>query len=386
MNEDNGDEIDISEIPGGPTAFELCAKFCYSMTVTLNAYNVLSARCAAEFLGMHEMIEKGNLVYKIDIFLDTSIFRSWRDSIIFLQTTSVSQFCEELKKLIGNCIDSIASKASMDLAKVDWSYTYHRKKPTERICQVVPRDWWVEDLCELEVDLYKLVLTAIKNKGIISSAVIGEALRAYAQKKLPAFSSRRLIQCSNKEKNQSTVDTIVWLLPSDLGSVSCSFLLKLLKAAILVGSEERVKKELVNRIGQQLEEASVADLLITASEGQTMMYDVDVVQEIVGEYLMRNRTAEIELTDIDNDGIRGLRGQEILSSASKLMVAKLVDGYLAEISKDCNLPLSKFIDLAEMVSGFPRPNHDGLYQAIDMFLKVNIVKCILHLPKIKICT
>lgn len=187
MNEDNGDEIDISEIPGGPTAFELCAKFCYSMTVTLNAYNVLSARCAAEFLGMHEMIEKGNLVYKIDIFLDTSIFRSWRDSIIFLQTTSVSQFCEELKKLIGNCIDSIASKASVDLAKVDWSYTYHRKKPTERICQVVPRDWWVEDLCELEVDLYKLVLTAIKNKGIISSAVIGEALRAYAQKKTACF-------------------------------------------------------------------------------------------------------------------------------------------------------------------------------------------------------
>lgn len=41
---DDGDEILIQEIPGGPAAFEICAKFCYGMTVTLNAYNVVAAR------------------------------------------------------------------------------------------------------------------------------------------------------------------------------------------------------------------------------------------------------------------------------------------------------------------------------------------------------
>ena len=41
------DEIMIHDIPGGPAAFEVCAKFCYGMTVTLNPYNVVAARCAA---------------------------------------------------------------------------------------------------------------------------------------------------------------------------------------------------------------------------------------------------------------------------------------------------------------------------------------------------
>ena len=54
------------------------------------------------------------------------------------------------------------------------------------------------------------------------------------------------------------------------------------------------------------------------------------------------------------------------------MVAKLIDGYLAEISKDANLTLSNFVDLAEMVSDISRPAHDGLYRAIDMYLKVSV--------------
>ncbi|KAF2320930.1 hypothetical protein GH714_032003 [Hevea brasiliensis] len=53
-NGENTDEVDISDIPGGPAAFEICAKFCYGMIVTLNAYNVIAARCAAEYLGMNE--------------------------------------------------------------------------------------------------------------------------------------------------------------------------------------------------------------------------------------------------------------------------------------------------------------------------------------------
>ncbi|KAF2295536.1 hypothetical protein GH714_033158 [Hevea brasiliensis] len=63
------------------------------------------------------------------------------------------------------------------------------------------------------------------------------------------------------------------------------------------------------------------------------------------------------------------RSPKLGSDASKMQVAKLVDGYLAEIARDPNLPLSKFVNLAEMISSFPRPLHDGLYRAIDMYLK-----------------
>lgn len=378
-NEENTDEIHISDIPGGPAAFEICSKFCYGMMVTLNAYNVVVARCAAEYLEMHETIEKGNLIYKIDVFLNSSILRSWKDSIIALQTTkSLLPWCEELK-VVSHCIDSIASKASIDTAKVEWSYTYNRKKlPSEngtdlhwngvRKNQMVPKDWWVEDLCELEIDFYKPIIVTIKSKGKNSSDVIGEALKAYALRRLPGF-SKGIIQGSDVVKYRSLVETIVWLLPHEKGSVPCSFLLKLLKAAIVLDSGEMPKKELVRRIGQQLEEASVSDLLIQAPSGETAMYNVDIVKSIVEEFVMQEQGAQTDLPVAEE--LQEIRSPGFVSDTSKLAVAKLVDGYLAEIARDPHLPLLKFVDLAKMVAGFSRPAHDGLYRAIDMYLKVS---------------
>jgi hypothetical protein len=100
-NEESKDEVDISDIPGGPEAFEICAKFGYGMIVTLNAYNVLAARCAAEYLEMFEAIDKGNLVHKIDVFLSASIFRTWKDSIIVLQSRKSLQAWTENLKVIN---------------------------------------------------------------------------------------------------------------------------------------------------------------------------------------------------------------------------------------------------------------------------------------------
>ncbi|PIM99709.1 hypothetical protein CDL12_27792 [Handroanthus impetiginosus] len=375
-NEGNCDEVCIPDIPGGPSAFEICAKFCYGMTVDLNAYNIVSVRCAAEYLEMHETVEKGNLIYKIDVFLNSTIFRSWKDSIIVLQTTKMLLLlCEELK-LVSHCVDAIASMASVDVSKVDWSYTYNRKKTLEEKgddpnwngirSRTVPKDWWVEDLCELGLEMYKRVIITIKNKGIVSNEVLGEALKAYAYQKLPS-SGKCVIQQNEMLKFRAILDTILWLLPAEKGTISCSFLLKLLKAAISVTSGEKMKMELVKRIGQQLEEASVNDLLIQTCNGESMMYDVVVVQKIVEEFVKQDGMAESET---ENSGeIQEIRQPGILSEASKLMVAKLVDSYLCEIAKDPNLSLSMFIGIAEMVSSFTRPVHDGLYRAIDTYLK-----------------
>ncbi|GAB2231787.1 hypothetical protein Droror1_Dr00010799 [Drosera rotundifolia] len=376
-NEENKDEIIIEGIPGGPAAFEICAKFCYGMIVTLNAYNVVAARCAAEFLEMYETLEKGNLVYKVDIFLSSSVFRGWKDSIIVLQTTrSLLPWSEELK-LVSHCLDAIASKASIETSKVEWSYTYNRKKlPSEngqdpmwngvRKLQNVPKDWWVEDLCDLDIDLYKRVITTIKAKGKVSSDTIGEALKAYAYRRVPEL-SKGTFQGGDVAKNQSLVETIVWLLPSEKGSVSCSFMLRLLKAVIFLGCEDTVRRDLIRRIGWQLEEASVSDLLIRALPGENMMYDVDTVLELVKEYVVVAVGGHTDpQLESDFDDIKKPRS---VSDASRGMVAKLVEFYLAEVSRDLQLPISKFITLADLVSGFSRPSHDGLYRAIDTFLK-----------------
>ncbi|KAK4262391.1 hypothetical protein QN277_027957 [Acacia crassicarpa] len=376
-NQENNEEVNIHDIPGGPAAFEICAKFCYSMTVTLNAYNVVAARCAAEYLEMYETVEKGNLIYKIEVFLNSSIFRSWKDSIIVLQTSkSLLPWAEELK-VVSHCLDSIANKALMDPSKVEWSYTYNRKKlPHEngndpqwngvRKQQTVPKDWWVEDLCELQLDLYKRIITTIITRGNVSSAVIGEALSAYVSRRLPGF-SKGVIQGGDVMKYRLVLETIIRLLPVETGSISSSFLLKLLRAAILLECEELERTELMGRIGQHLDEATVADLLFRAPAGETTMFDVDTVQRLVEEFVAYERNAQSD--SLMEEELQEIRRPRIISETSKVKVAKLVDGYLAEIARDPNLPVSKFVNLAELVSNFPVPCHDGLYRAIDMYLK-----------------
>ncbi|KAB1204701.1 BTB/POZ domain-containing protein NPY1 [Morella rubra] len=376
-SEDNEAEIRVVDFPGGPKAFEICAKFCYGMTVTLNAYNVVAARCAAEYLEMTEDADRGNLIFKIEVFLNSSIFRSWKDSIIVLQTTkSLLPWSEDLK-IVGRCIDSIASKTSVDPANITWSYTHNRKlAEPDRIIEdgvkflekmeSVPKDWWVEDICELEIDLYKRVVIAVKSKGRMEGTVIGEALKTYAVRWLPD-SVDALVSDTHAWRNKSLVETIICLLPSDKGvGCSCSFLLKLLKVAILVGADESSREDLVNRISLKLDEASVKDLLIPARSPHITIYDVELVQGTVNRFLMLERSnKDMAVVGKNEKGIENF----VLERGSLLNVCKLVDGYLAEIARDQNLTLSSFIDLAQTIPESARPIHDGLYKAIDMYLK-----------------
>ncbi|KAJ4826673.1 hypothetical protein Tsubulata_001561 [Turnera subulata] len=347
------------------------------MTVTLNAYNVVAARCAAEYLEMYETIEKGNLIYKIEVFLNSSIFNSWKDSIIVLQTTKYLLSWSEELKLVSRCLNSIASKACIDTSKVQWSYTYNRKKlPSEngedphwngvRKPQMVPKDWWVEDLCELPIDLYKRVITTIKSKGNVTGDLVGEALNAYALRRLPGF-SKGMVQSGDIVKYRSLAETIIWLLPTEKGAVPCGFMLKLLRATILLECGEMERKELMRRIGQQLDEATVADLLIRAPTEEASLYDVDIVQCLVEEFVASEQNIQ-KISPTDNDFVES-RSPKFGSDSSKAQVAKLVEAYLAEIAQDPNLSLMKFVNLAQLVSGFPRSSHDGLYRAIDTYLK-----------------
>ncbi|KAK4416323.1 BTB/POZ domain-containing protein NPY5 [Sesamum alatum] len=372
---DENEEICIHDIPGGPAAFEICAKFCYGIVVTLNAYNVVAARCAAEYLEMYETVDKGNLIYKIDVFLTSCIFRSWKDSIIVLQTTKALLPWSEELKVVSRCLDSIASKASTDPSKVDWSYTYNRKKlPSEnghdplwngvKKQQTVPKDWWVEDLCELQIDLYKRVITTIQAKARISADVIGDSLKAYALRRLPGF-SKGTIQGGDILKYRFLVDAITSLLPTEQNSVPCSFLLKLLQASFLLECSEEGRGDLMQKIARQLGEATIADLLTRSPTGETTLYNIDIVQDLVQLFVMQEHSSQNDCSD-DPEFQVMYNG---FTSDSKIKVARLVDAYLAEVARDSSLPLSRFVALADMVSSFPRSTHDGLYRAIDMYLK-----------------
>jgi hypothetical protein len=333
-------------------------------------------------------------------------------------------FCTQMKseeviefwaQLLSRCVDSISFKTAVDASKVDWSFTYTRPLPSSlpqssdikpgsppwngshsRRHHPVPKDWWAEDICDLDVDLYWRVMVSIKAKGAPPDQV-GEALRLYALRWLPGVSKEQTTHDSARmlngalagdfvetsTKHRALLESLVSLLPPEKGSCSCSFLLKLLKSATILNASQASKMELAHRIGLQLEEASVHDLMIPSlSYANDSLYDVDLVQLILEHYLMQEtspptspvrsrrvpfehrRTRSAEQLDVVDS-----RRSTAATHGSKLRVAKLIDGYLAEIARDPNLPLVKFVQIAESIPDFARPIHDGLYRAIDMYLK-----------------
>ncbi|CAI9760693.1 unnamed protein product [Fraxinus pennsylvanica] len=55
-------DLQLDRLPGGTKAFELVAKFCYGVKIELTSMNVVSLRCAAEYLQMNEEYGEGNLI------------------------------------------------------------------------------------------------------------------------------------------------------------------------------------------------------------------------------------------------------------------------------------------------------------------------------------
>ncbi|XVF75140.1 hypothetical protein PTKIN_Ptkin13bG0163800 [Pterospermum kingtungense] len=356
--------IDLHDIPGGEDAFELCAKFCYGITINLSAHNFVSAFCAAKFLRMTESIEKGNFVLKLEAFFNSCILEGWKDSIATLQTTiKLSEWSENLG-IIRRCIDSIVEKILTSPAQVSWSYTYTRPGYKKRQHQSVPKDWWTEDISDLDIDLFRCIITAVRSTYVLPPQLIGEALHVYACRWLPDTTKSRLPQSSgssneeSKEKGRRILESIASMIPSDRGSVSIGFLLRLLSIANYLGVSAVTRTELIRRAGQQLEEATVGDMLLPSQlPTDHHFYDIDLVAAVLDSYLglwRRQSPASAENSHFH----RSVR-----------KIGKLIDSYLQVVARDVNMPISKVVSLAEALPDSARGDHDGLYKAINTYLK-----------------
>ncbi|CAN1295486.1 BTB/POZ domain-containing protein At1g67900 [Linum perenne] len=364
--------LQLPDFPGGIEAFELCAKFCYGITITLSGYNIVAARCAAEYLQMSEEVEKGNLIYKLEVFLNSCILHGWKDSIVTLQTTKMLPLWSEELGITSRCIESVASKVLSNPSKVCLSHSHSRRGNEDSVScngdglrQRSRGFWWAEDMAELGIDLYWRVMIAVKSGGKVGVGVIGDALKVYAARWLPRIpvsgcgggGSDDDDDCDEK----LILESIISLLPVEKGTVTCSFLLKLLKAANILNLSSSTRMELARRVGLQLEEATASDLLIPNSNhrGPTLlMYDVDMVLVILEQFMLQGQSPPTSPP-------RSKLGFE------RRRRSRLVDRYLGEIARDANLPLSKFLAVAETVPQFSRLDHDDLYRAIDIYLKAH---------------
>ncbi|KAE8728389.1 BTB/POZ domain-containing protein [Hibiscus syriacus] len=385
--------ICISNIPGGAKTFELVAKFCYGVKHELTASNVVYIRCAADHLEMTEEYGEGNLIVQTETFLNQVVLRNWKDSLRALQTCdAIISYADKLN-VTKRCIESLATKASTDPNLFGWpimEYGGPMQSPGGSVLwngistgakpKNTSLDWWYEDASNLSLPLYRRLISAMESRGIREETISG-SLTFYAKKYLPGLIRRQGAKDSNtsaslapvalgaslsEEDQKNLLEEIDRLLPIQKGLVSTKFLFGLLRTAMILRASPSFISNFEKRIGLQLDKATLEDLLMpNFSYSMETLYNVDCVQRILEHFLAMDQITGGASPCSADDG-------QIIGSPSLTpitMVAKLIDGYLAEVAPDVNLKLPKFQALAASVPDYARPLDDGLYRAIDIYLK-----------------
>ncbi|KAK3017728.1 hypothetical protein RJ639_003084 [Escallonia herrerae] len=142
----------------------------------------------------------------------------------------------------------------------------------------------------------------------------------------------------SKNEQRELIETVIANLPQEKTSRSSTatrILFGLLKTAKILNASEECKAALEKKIGSQLEQATLDDLLILSySYLNEMLYNVDCVERILGYFLdgFEVRSASRIEGEDENSGVR---------STELMLVGKLIDGYLSEIASDAKLKPKK---------------------------------------------
>ncbi|KAL1351033.1 hypothetical protein AAHE18_06G067900 [Arachis hypogaea] len=382
--------ISLQNVPGGIDAFELAAKFCYGINVEFTLSNVAKLRCIAHFLEMTEEFAEKNLETRAESYLKESVLPSIQNSISVLHHCETLLPISEEINLVSRLINSVANNAckqqlTSGLLKLDHTLN---SKTISNMEPETPSEWWGKSFNVLGLDFFQRVISVLKSKGL-KQDMISKILINYAHSSLQGIALIRdpqvvkgsLLDLEVKKKQRVVVEAIVGLLPnqSRKSQVPMAFLSFLLKAAIAAGAPTSCRCDLERRIGLQLDQAILEDILIPANSLQnthSTIYDTDSILRIFSIFL----NLDEEDDDDDNDGgcfrdesqmVYDFDSPGSPKQSSILKVSKLMDNYLAEVALDSNLLPSKFTALAELLPDHARIVSDGLYRAVDIFLKVH---------------
>ncbi|KAJ7970447.1 BTB/POZ domain-containing protein [Quillaja saponaria] len=390
--EDEKCVLQLHDLPGGAKAFLLVARFCYGVKIELTALNVVSLRCAAEYLHMTEDYGEGNLIKQTENFLN-AIFGYWTDSIRALETCEeVLPHAEELH-IVSRCMNSLAVKACSDPSLFSWPMSGRSdvQSPEDTvlwngICittkpHIVSEDWWYEDVSFLRFALYKRLIQGVSARCMKPERIAG-SIYYYAKRHLTLLGNQSGFQNESRAAPRPTVsapsdadqrnllEEIVDLLPHEKAVTPTKFLLRLLRTSKILHASSSCREKLENRIGAQLDQAAFEDLLIpNMGYSVETLYDIDCVQRMLDHFMLLDHDVIDSTFDCMADEGQLIGGSPSLTPMTK--VANLVDSYLAEVAPDGNMKLSKFQSLAAGIPDYARPLDDGIYRAIDIYLKAH---------------
>ncbi|KAF9595844.1 hypothetical protein IFM89_005330 [Coptis chinensis] len=370
----NFSRVELRNFPGGPQIFELAAKFCYGSNFDINVANVSQLHCASSYLEMTEDYWEGNLITRTEAYLNDVVLQSLEKSVTVLSICETLPSIVDDLGIVNTCVDAIAMNASKEqlvlgLSRLDCDGGSGKLK-TE--CT----DWWVEDLSVLGIDFYQRVISALRRSGVRPDSII-TSLMHYAQTSLKGIGKNEVWdqtkinpQCRMAQNEPKVIlEIFVSLLPAEKSTtIPLNFLFGMLRLAITVDATVACRLELERRIGFRLEMVSLDDLLIPSLRAGDPLFDVDTVHRILVNFLQQIEDEESE--EASHFGYES-EGVGSPSHGSVLKVGQLIDSYLAEIAPDPYLDLQKFIAIIEILPDYARVIDDGLYRAVDIYLKAH---------------
>uniref|UniRef100_A0A0E0KJG7 NPH3 domain-containing protein n=1 Tax=Oryza punctata TaxID=4537 RepID=A0A0E0KJG7_ORYPU len=384
--------IRLPDFPGGAEAFEQAAKFCYGVKLDLTPATAAPLRCAAERLGMSDDHSDDNLISRADRFMSHTVLRNPRDAIRALRSCEGLLPLADDLGLVSRCVDAIAAKAaaSTPTALFGWPITDAAAgggggdRPRRKNNAGAGATWF-DDLAGLSLATFTRVIAAMKERNV-GPEIIEGVLIAYAKRSIPGLSrsgrhvggggatAAAAAAPSSDGEQKALLETVIANLPEEtikstahtgtaVGATTARVLFGLLRTTSILQASESARDMLERRIAARLPDAAVDDLLIPSySYLVETLYDVECVERIV-RYFLEGR-------DGDDGSEPETPGREA-SRRAMLAVGRLIDAYLGEIAADANLKPDKFCDLAWALPDGARVYDDGLYRAVDIYLKAH---------------
>ncbi|GAV86996.1 BTB domain-containing protein/NPH3 domain-containing protein [Cephalotus follicularis] len=367
----NISKLELLNLPGGPQTFELAMKFCYGINFEITTGNVAALRCAADCLEMTENYREENLIARTEVYLNDVVLQSLDKSVEVLSTCEMLPPIAEELEIPSRCVEAIAMNACKAQLVLGLSRLHCGSESSE--LKGTCLEWWVEDLSILRLDYYQRVISALGRIGVRPDTIVASLIH-YSQASFKGIGKCKIWNPARMKLNSGTVDndqrtvveTIVSLMPTEKSSsIPLSFLFGMLRMAIMLDAALECRLELERKIAFRLEMVSLDDLLIPSVRTADSLFDVDTVHRILINFLQRIEDEENEDCGYLSEGFGSP------DHGSLLKVGQLIDGYLAEIATDPYLTLQKFIAMVEILPQYARVIDDGLYRAIDIYLKAH---------------
>lgn len=386
----------LRDIPTDPETFELVVRFCHGFElINLSTDKIVPLCCIAHFLGMTESHSVDNLLKKgLGLFKDR-VLPSWNECVKALLRLSSSINENNINNiakqaihlgLVDACLDSIIHKALVDphllllghyssssirppplppraAAEDDDDDGNYRPNPRRRLFLL---EWESESLSTLSLRLYTAVIDAMV-KHNVPSQYVAASLSEYVKKwGFLGDKYKRL----NKGQRE-VIEAVERLLPRERGLVPCSLLFEMLRFAVSLEASSDCRNGLEMRIGTQLDQATVEDLMM-------MIPSHDQDQDRGGGYGYAKESRRQCDTECLRRILKNFYGNNntTLDIPGIIKVSELMEEFLVAVvaASDMDLKMTTFLLLADMTAAASRGtrrNSDGIYRAVDVYLDKN---------------